>query len=234
MRSVTVTVLVAGLAAAAVATPAEARVSCHSGRTEFRHGGIRAFSIGRVEGNPRDEGSHYRTYYVCGRGARKPIVFDPGQPFNVETVGGYKVYGDRLGFWVQDQGLQSGESVTVDWVRLPRGPVKEGLIFAEEDLPEEQELEEHVPKFPADEFEYAIAPDGVVAVAGEAHNHAVAGEPLEWQVYDMTVKGHGLSRPKALFSTKTRSEAPVLKTIAVNDSTVSWTNRAGTPVSLPR
>ena len=233
MRRIIVAGLITGFAVATFTSSAQARVSCRSGRTEFKRAGIRAFSIGRVEGNPRAEGSHYRQYYVCGRGARKPVMFDPGQPFNIETVSEYKVFGDRLGFVVSDRGIQSGASVSVNWVRLPRGPVKEGLIWAEEDLPEEQELQEHVPKFPAEDLEYAIASDGVVAVAGEAHVQT-AGEPLEWEVYDLTVKGHGLSLPKVLFKTTSKSEAPVLKTIAINATTVSWRNVAGGAVSMPR
>ena len=233
MRRITIIGLSLSTFMAAAATSAQGHLSCRSGKTEFKRGGIRAFSIGRVEGNPRDEGSHYRQYYVCGRGARKPMLFDPGQPFTNESVSDYRVFGDRLGFVSSDQGVQSGGSVSVGWVRLPRGPVKEAVIWAEEGLPEEQELEEHVPKVPSEEFEYAIAPDGVVAVAGEAHART-AGEPLEWEVCDLIVKGHGLSRPKALFKTTSKGEAPVLKTIAINGSTVSWSNRAGTPVSVPR
>lgn len=118
-------------------------------------------------------------------------------------------------------------------MRLPRGPHKEAEIWATEEIPEEQELAEHVPKVPSQDLEYAIAPDGTVAVAGEGHA-MTEHEPLEWEVCELTVKGHGLSHPKALFKTTSHSEAPVLSSIAINGSTVSWRNVSGTPVSVPR
>ncbi|HTQ67101.1 MAG TPA: hypothetical protein VMI13_00270 [Solirubrobacteraceae bacterium] len=225
--------VVAGLVAAALAAPAGAFVGCHSGRTVFKHRRIRVFSIGRVGGRRSERGSHYRQYYVCGRGARTPVMFDSGQPFNIESVSDFKVFGHRLGFVIGDQGIQSGASVSVGWVRMPRGPVKTGAIWATEGLPEEQELEEHVPKVPAEQLEYAIARDGTVAVASEAHASA-AGRPLEWEVCDLRVKRHGLSRPRPLFKTSSPFEAPVLRTIAITGSIVSWRNIAGATISVAR
>jgi hypothetical protein len=233
MRTVVVGAIAVGLLTAAPSVSAGAHIGCRSGSTVFKRAGVRVFSIGRVEGNPRDEGSHYQEYFVCGHRARKPLVLDGGQPFNQESVFDFKLAGNRVGFATEDQGLQSGGSVSVGWVRLPRGPSKEAEIWATEDIPEEQEIAEHVPKVPSQEIEYAIATDGTVAVAGEGHA-TTEHEPLEWEVCELTVKGHGLSHPRALFKTTSHSEAPVLSSIAINGSKVSWRNKSGTPVSVPR
>lgn len=233
MRRLAVALVAAAAIAMALSAQADARVGCRSGATVFKRHGLRVFSIGRVAGDPRAKGSHYKQFYVCARRTRTPVLFDRGQPFNIESVSDFKVYGDRLGFVVGDQGLQSGASVSVGWVRLPHGPVKETAIWATEDLSEEQELEEHVPKVPAEELEYAIARDGTVAVAGEAHAARV-GRPLEWAVCELTVKGHGLSSPKTLFTTSSASEAPVLRTIAISGSRVSWRNASGSVISVRR
>jgi hypothetical protein len=233
MRRIAIAGMAAGVIAGALSAPADARVGCRSGRTVFKRPGVRVFSIRRARGDPHDGRSHYKLFFVCANATRAPILFNVGQPFNIESVSDFKIYGDRLGYVVGDQGIQSGASVSIGWVRLPHGPVKEGPIWATEDLSEEQELEEHVPKVPAEELEYAIARDGTVAVAGEAHA-ATAGVPLEWEVCELTVTGHGLSRPKVLFGTTSRGEAPVLRTIAINGSTVSWRNASGSVVSVSR
>ena len=91
MGRIAIAGMAAGVVAVALPAQAGARVGCHSGKTVFKRPGIRAFSIRRREGNPRDERSHYKQYYVCGRGARTPVLFDRGQPFNIESVSDFKV-----------------------------------------------------------------------------------------------------------------------------------------------
>jgi hypothetical protein len=104
-------------------------------------------------------------------------------------------------------------------------------------MPEE---EEPGPKVPSEELDYAIAEDGTVLVAGEAIDEALEAEhpskppPREWEVCVLSVKTHRLSSPKALLKTTSTTEVPVLSSIAINASTVSWQNRAGLAVSMPR
>jgi hypothetical protein len=103
-------------------------------------------------------------------------------------------------------------------------------------MPEE---EEPGPKVPSEALDYAIAEDGTVAVAGEALDEtaeAAPGKPPphEWEVCILSVKTHRLSSPKALLKTTSATEAPVLSSIAINASTVSWRNGAGLAVSVPR
>ena len=227
----------AALLIPAVPANATRRVTCRSGTTVFRRAGVRVFKVARVYGNPSSEGSHYRQFYVCGHGSRRPISFW-GEPFSRNvSVSEYQLAGDRLGFVAYSEGVSNGASTTVGWVRLPRGPVKEAEIFSREEVPEETEPG---PKVPSEELDYAIAADGTVAVAGEAYDYALEaehpGQPPshEWEVCVMTVKGHGLSAPKALLKTTTAGEAPVLSSIAIGASTVSWRDRAGQSVSVPR
>lgn len=205
---------------------AAAKVTCRSGRTVFRRPGLRVFVLGRVYGKPSQEGSHYKDFYLCGRGARSPRLFDAGSPFTMESVSQYKLVGNRLGFVRSSAGVQSGAEVVVGWVQFG-GPVKQGTVWATEDAFNEEE-EKGLPKVPAEELDYAIAPDGAVAVIGEG------GDPTEWEVALLPVKAHGLGPPKALFKTKSKLEAPEPRSIAITDTSVTWRSTSGQPLSLPR
>jgi hypothetical protein len=225
--------VVAGLAPAHTS----ARVNCRSGKTVFKRPAVRVFRVASVYGNPGQEGSHYNEFYLCARGSRRPYAFW-GQPFvSNESVAQYKLVGDRLGFVTYAEGVSGGAGTSIGWVRLPRGPEKETDIWDREEMPEE---EEPGPKVPSEDLDYAIAEDGTVAVAGEANDYAAEAEhpnkppPREWEVCLLSVKPHRLSLPKALLKTTSPTEAPVLSSIAINASTVSWRNRAGVAVSVPR
>jgi hypothetical protein len=222
----------------AVAAPAHAsgRVSCRSGTTVFERRAARVFRVARTYGNPRTEGSHYKAFYLCARGSQHPYEFW-GEPFvRNESVSQYKLVGDRLGFVASAEGVAGGAGTSIGWVQLPDGPVEEGEIWAREEVPGE---EEPGPKVPSEELDYAIAEDGTVVVAGEALDYAAEAEhpskpPHEWEVCVLAVKRHGLSSPKALLETTSPAEAPVLSSIAITASTVSWRNQAGLAISMPR
>jgi hypothetical protein len=220
-----------GLTLAALASAdasAHAHITCRSGRTVFRRPGVRVFVTVRVFGNPRQEGARYKAHYVCRKGSRKPLLFDPGQPFTTETVSQYKLVGDRLGFVTSSAGVQSGGQATVGWVDLKLGAVKEAVINASEGLTGEQEEEPGLPTVPSDELDYAIAGDGAIALIGEG------GEPLEWQVCVLAVKRHALGPPKVLFKTASQQEALDLHSISITAATVSWTSKSGRKFSVPR
>lgn len=233
-------ILIVGLTALlGVAVPAYAggRVTCSSGKTVFKRPAVRVFKVPRVFGNPTQEGSHYKGFYLCARGSHRPRAFW-GAPFSRNTsVAQYKLVGNRLGFVAFSEGIAGGASTTIGWVQLPRGPIKEAEIWAREEMPEEIEPG---PKVPSEEVDYAIAEDGTVAVAGEAPDFAAEAEhpdktpPREWEVCVLAVKPHGLSSPKSLMKTMVASEAPVLSSIAINATVVSWRTRAGVAVSAPR
>jgi hypothetical protein len=223
--------------AAVAPAHASTRVGCRSGKTVFKRAAVRVFRVARVYGNPRTAGSRYNEFYLCARGSRHPYAFW-GQPFLAkESVSQYKLVGDRLGFVAFGEGVSGGAGTSVGWVQLPRGPVKEADIWDREEVPEEQEPG---PKVPSEELDYAIAEDGTVVVAGEALDHAAEAEhpneqpaPREWEVCVLSVKTRRLSSPRALLKTTSPMQAPVLSSITIDASTVSWKNRAGLAVSAP-
>jgi hypothetical protein len=229
---------VVGLLAAVGAAPASAsaRVTCHSGKTVFKRPGVRVIRVPRVYGNPSTAGSHYREFYVCAGASPRPRPFWGG-PFTSQSVAQYKLVGHKLGFVAFAEGVSGGASISVGWVQLPRGPDKDTEIWAREEVEEE---EDPGPKVPSEEVNYAIAEDGTVAVVGEALVDPAEPEghgkppPREWEVCVLSVKAHGLSAPKALFKTTSSTEAPVLASIAIDATTVSWQNRSGLAVSVPR
>jgi hypothetical protein len=228
---------VVSMLAAATPAHASARVTCRSGKTVFKRPAVRVFRVARVYGNPRQEGSHYNEFYLCARGSHRPYAFW-GEPFvSNESVSQYKLVGDRLGFVAFAEGVSGGAGTTIGWVQLPRGPDKEADIWDREEVPEE---EEPGPKVPSEDLDYAIAEDGTVVVAGEAIDFAAEAEhpnkppPKEWEVCLLSVKTHRLASPKALLKTTSASEAPVLSSIAISASTVSWRNGAGLTVSVAR
>lgn len=236
-RQAGIAVVTTGVCLAFTTASASARVNCQSGKTVFKRPAVRVFKIPAVYGNPRQEGSHYKQFYLCARGSHRPLAFQ-GQPFvRNASVSQFKLVGNRLGFVAYAEGVSGGAGTTIGWVQLPRGPDKEGDIFEREEVPEE---EDPGPKVPSEDVEYAIAEDGTVAVAGEADDFAAEAEhpdkppPKEWEVCVLSVKPRHLSSPKALLKTRSPTEAPVLSTIAINASTVSWRNRAGLAVSVPR
>jgi hypothetical protein len=232
------TIGVVGLLAAVGAAPASAsaRVTCHSGKTVFKRPGVRVIRVPRVYGNPTTAGSHYREFYLCAGPSPRPHPFW-GEPFTSQSVAQYKLVGHRLGFVASAEGVAGGASTSIGWVQLPRGPDKDTEIWAREEVEEE---EDPGPKVPSEEVNYAIAEDGTVAVVGEALVDPAEPEghgkptPREWEVCILSVKPHGLSAPKAIFKTKSSSEAPVLASIAISATTVSWQNRSGLAVSVSR
>lgn len=211
------------------AQAARASVNCRSGRTVFHHGGIRGFVlVRRTEAN--NPISAFKVFYFCAHGSRHPRVFNEGAPFTSETVDEYKLVGDRLGFVSSAEGVSGGSGTSIGWVALRTGlalqaPIYEAGVGGEE---EEQEIVKgellHVPLW---HFNYAIAPDGAVALVGESESHAS-------EVFLVTVKKTSLSRPKLLFKSKTHQEAIDPHSLAVSNSAVTWKTIEGASVSMPR
>lgn len=195
--------------------------SCHDGRTVFHRAGIRAFVIVRQFGNQHQEGSSYKTFYVCSPVLRAAHVFDQGAPFTFEDVYDYKLFGDRLGFVSESRGVQSGAAAAIGWVNVRTGRAKSGLIHATEGLTSEQEEEPGLPKVPDDKLGYAIASDGTVAVLGEG------GEPMEWEVALLAVKPRSLGRPRRLFTAKQGQEGLDVASLAITGTSVTWRTKSG-------
>lgn len=226
------------IAVLALAAPAGAGpgVTCRSGKTDFSRAGVRAFHVLTVEGNGRQEGSHYRAYYVCRRGNRHPFQYW-GEPFTQnETVGDYQLVHGRLGFLGFSEGVSGGAGTYVGWVRVPGGPLESQPVNVREEVPEE---EEPGPKFPSDALRYRLAADGSILLAGEGESETRGEQdrngraPEEWEVGLLAYRGGRLLPAKALLKTRNASEAPVLDSIAITASTANWRNRSGALISVP-
>jgi hypothetical protein len=202
--------------------------SCHAGRTVFHRAGIRAFVIVRQFGHQHQEGSSYKTFYICSPALRTAHVFDQGAPFTFEDVYDYKLFGERLGFIYSSRGVQNGSAEGIGWVNVRSGRAKEGAIHESEDLTEGNEEDPGLPKVPIDSVDYVIADDGTVAVLGEGR------EPVEWEVALLPVKPRSLGRPRRLFTAKQGQEGLEVDSLAITATSVTWRTKSGQPGSASR
>jgi hypothetical protein len=161
-----------------------------------------------------------------------------GGPFSRnEFAGSYELVGDRLGFVAGSEGISNGAGTSIGWIGLPSGPEKLKTIFEREEVAEE---DEPGPKIPSEDIRLALGADGSIALAGEAVDRKAEAEhpeqtpPHEWEVALLTFKAGQLSHPKRLLKTDSAAEAPVLSSVAISASTVSWRNGTGAAVSVPR
>jgi hypothetical protein len=226
----------------AVASPAT--VSCASGRTTFREHGVRIVVVaGRTHfGGGQD--SPIKTFYVCPRGAKRGREFRESTPFTREQVADFRVFGGRIGFVANSEGVQSGGEEQVGWVQVSTARSKSGSIDASSGVPLEQEVQEEkdgappLPRVPNDHVNYVIAGDGTVAVAGSGPGResltSAAEPPEEWEVCLLTVKPHGLSFPKKLFRTAVKAEAVDLDSLAISETAVTWSLVNGQSESAER
>jgi hypothetical protein len=206
-----------------------AQTNCRSGRTVFREGGTRAFVVVRqFRPGSGEPSAPYKTFYVCRPGSRTPLIFSQGEPYTIETISGFRVFGDRLGFVARSEGIQSGSETEVGWIDLRIGQVRTGVINASEGLANESEEQPGLPRVPDWQVKYAIANDGTVAVLGEG------GEPREWEVCLLPVKLHSLGPPRQLFLARAGQEGLDPDSIAISETRVLWTTKNGQPASAPR
>ncbi len=241
--------MLGGMALALLTCPAAAAagngtVSCASGRTIFREHGVRIVLVVRQTHFSHGENSSFKTFYVCPRGARRGHKFREGSPFTSEHLTDFRVFGGRIGFVANIEGVQSGAGEEVGWVEVNTARSESGPIAETQDIPREQELQEEkegappIPHVPDEHVNYVIAGDGAVAVAGsgEALESLTPGAPppKEWEVCLLTVKRHGLSFPKQLFRTSVKAEAVVLASLAISETAVTWSSVSGQAESAAR
>lgn len=224
-------VLVVALALAGPAHAAGRRAklpSCRAGRTVYHHDGVRAFVIVRKYGKAGQEGASIKAFYVCSPALRHAHLFDQSDPFTFEGIYDYKLFGDRLGFLTSSEGVQNGASEGIGWVNLVSGRAKLGALHETEQLSNEDEEEPGLPKVPVDRLNYVIAGDGTVAVLGEG------GEPVEWEVALLSVKPRSLGAPHRLLRVKQTQEGLAVDSLAITDTSVTWTTKHGQPGLAPR
>lgn len=195
----------------------------------FRQGGVRAFVLVReFKGERGQPSSPFKTFYVCRPGWRAPRTIIEGDPFTRETAYQFKLFGHYLGWLDYSEGVQSGYQTEVGWIDLRIGRVRAGVINASAGLSNEAEEEPGLPRVPSDIVRYAIASDGTVALAGEIE------EPAEWEVCVLPVKPHALGKPQALYVAKDGQEGVDVDSIAITETSVTWTTKNGQLESVPR
>jgi hypothetical protein len=240
----------AGIALVLLTCPAgaaasSAKVSCASGRTIYRQNGVRIVVVGRRTHFSHSPNSPYKTFYICPRGARMGHKFRESAPFTGEQLTGFRVFGSRIGFVANSEGVQSGGAEEVGWVEVDNARSKSGAIAESEGIPREQEVQEEkegaspLAHVPDEHVNFAIAGDGAVAVAGlgeglESFPPVTTPPPEEWEIALLTVKRHGLSFPKQLFRTAVKADAVVLASLAINETTVTWSSVSGQAESAAR
>ncbi len=224
--------VVLALAVSGVAQASGARrrsPTCRSGRTLFRAAGpIRAFVVVSEFDAGRADASPYDTFYVCRPGSRVPRVISRGEPYARESARDFKLFGQRLGFIIFSEGVQSGSQAEFGWIDLRIGRVRTAVINASEGLISQAEEEPGLPKVPDGHVRYAIAEDGTVALAGEG------GFPFEWEVCELPVGVHALGRPRAVYTATRAQEGVDLDSIAITATSITWTTKRGLSMSAPR
>ncbi len=214
---------------AQASSPRTRGLTCRSGRTLFRAAGpIRAFVVVSEFDAGRPDASPYDTFYVCRPGSRVPRVISRGEPYARESAGDFKLFGQRLGFIVFSEGIQSGSQAEFGWIDLRIGRVRTVVINASEGLMSEAEEAPGLPKVPDGHIRYAIAEDGTVALAGEG------GFPFEWEVCELPVGVHALGRPRALYTAARGQEGVDLDSIAITATSITWKTKGGQQMSAAR
>jgi hypothetical protein len=126
---------------------ADAKVTCDSGKTVYKHARTRVFTMYR-----RTE------FYVCSAVLRRPRWFADANDGGIDDLYGWKTYGQRLSFireWV------GGDSLgwTAGWVDLHTGASAEASIQPDHDIP-----------FAETGQAVVVAPDGSVAILEHVEN----------------------------------------------------------------
>ena len=120
--------LAAALAAALVVpSSAEARTTCRSGKTEFRQGAVRAFSV-------YDRADDVSSYYACSRRLRRPRLLQPGSPGVTADTRRFEVAHGRLGY-VLSSNTDVNATTALGWLDLRTGRRASFVTSEEEGAP---------------------------------------------------------------------------------------------------
>jgi hypothetical protein len=210
------TVVVGGVPAALAR--ADSRATCRSGQTLFHKRGIRAFSLERVDrSDPRNPLPH-QVIYACLRGEHRPQVLYDGAVGTFTSANSFALSGNRLGFLARQEGGVAEDS-SFGWVNIVTRVVKLGQfnVASPANSPSD-------PVAPDAEVNFAIAPDGTVAVIGS--------DGLDQEVLLMRALPRSLGKPRELGSSATGDIK--LDSIAITPTTVNWTTTAGVRQEAPR
>jgi hypothetical protein len=206
------------LAPASPAGAARARgVACSAGKTVFRAPGVRAFFL--LHRLPSQPSLTWRTYYACGPGRARGRLFYEASPATYTRVYGLRMTGERLGFVASSEGYAGGAETLVGWLQVRSGQLRTAAV----NVDEEEYTPADAPQVPVETVHYAIAPDGSVAVLGEA--------PPQQQVAVLTLGPRSLSPPLVLFSSSSDAIRP--GAVAIDETAVAWRLRGGQLQTAP-
>jgi hypothetical protein len=189
--------------------------SCHSGRTLFEDGGLRAFHVSFTDA----QGDPWEKLLACRPGSSVPItLFDAG-PYNSVGARNFELIGSRLGFVVHDEGYANGSETDLGWFDERSGAVRRGVVNAGVNGGR------HDPELPDDSLGYTIAQNGTMAfVAGAIAGCQVVGVlSVRRKAYGF---GYRLGPPVALYTAP--SGGLLNDSITVTATAVRWRSHAGT------
>ena len=186
-----------------VADRAEAKVTCDSGKTIYKHARTRVFTL------------HQQTeFYVCSAVMRRPRLFAYGNQGTADGLYAFKTYGHRLAFiraWVGGDDL----GWTAGWVDLHTGGSAEARIQPETAIP-----------FADDGQAVVVAPDGSVAILEQV------AAPSTAQVIGYAQFGTRAFHQVRLLTTVDPGDVDP-KSLAIAGGSVTWTTTSGVAGSVP-
>ena len=184
-----------------------------------------------VSSRDRYTGGPHERLLLCTSAFRRPrVIADGGADAEVLPIR-FAIIGKRLAFEVQTDllmGAAGGAPVDVGWIDLRTGPARAGLLNAGVDP---QLLITDVPLLPFEKVNFAIAPDGWMAVLTSATSRCQVVAVLAGLTRP-TANGYLLGLPNVLYTAPKGGIVPV--SLTIDENTVAWKSAGGTPTSAPR
>ena len=217
-----------GVATAHPAAKHHLHTSCRSGRTEFRKGALRVF---RVSSTDSQSGGARERLLMCSSASGKPrLLLDGGGDAELLPIR-FAVQGRRLALEVQTVLFMNPVALApteVGWIDLRGGPARFGLLNVGTEAPYVTPDESLLP---VEQVNYAIAPDGWMAVIGRAKSGCQVVAALA-TLRTRSADGHLLGVPDVLYTAPQGGLDP--KSLKIDDATVTWRTIGGSPGSAPR
>jgi hypothetical protein len=203
-----------------VAAKAATPPTCQSGRTLFERGAVRVFFFSSYDAV--DKGTHDRILICLAHSTKPSTLYDLG-PFNGVGAYDFHVFGSRLGFVADDEGLSNGSETDIGWVDLRTGDVRFGP------LNDGDNADKKDPLLPLGSIGYAIDPNGTVAVITGHACQVVAVLAVRAKRYEYDYR---LGPPLVRFTAPKGGLDPT--SVAITATAVTWRTVGGAADSVGR